>query len=271
MLDDTKANLLLKSAKALAWDRAQKAVGNPPFSFSSSHKIADTLILKGNSVDEAANMDYVRKHTTIPVPQPRYSHLSTWLAMDLVEGKSLLECWEKQSLLMKFRIACTMRGYISQLRLLTGTIPGTVAHGRVRGILFDDSEQGPFESSTRFRQWCEMVAQSGWTSTLRYRRTIQAPENFPAPPTVGGEWPLVLTHADLNLSNIILSDDGVLWVIDWATSGFFPPWLESVAMSVYSDEPRSWRRFRWFIAGTSARYEAFWDLFITDVHRFHTR
>ena len=215
-------------------------------------------------------MAYVREHTTIPVPQPRYPHLSSWLVMDLVPGQMPLECWEKQSSFMKFRIACTLRGYISQLRRLSGITPGTVVGGSVDGILFEDEERGPFDSSTSFRHWCEMVAHYGWCSIITHHRHVLPSQGPPPYPVMGNEWPLVFTHGDLNLGNIMLSEDGVLWIIDWASSGFFPPWLESVAIKIYSDAPSSWRWLRWFIAGTYPQYEYFWDLFIQDVHRFHS-
>ncbi|KAG5651796.1 hypothetical protein H0H81_007382 [Sphagnurus paluster] len=35
--------------------------------------------------------------------------------------------------------------------------------------------------------------------------------------------PLVFTHNDLNPRNIILGDDGRLWMIDFEESGFYPP------------------------------------------------
>ncbi|KAH7929175.1 hypothetical protein BV22DRAFT_1029803 [Leucogyrophana mollusca] len=94
-----------------------------------------------------------------PCPTTSISTLIHLVGDGFGEVKPLLECWEKQSLFMKFRIAYTMRGYTFQLRHLTGAVPDMVVHGRMCGILFDDSEQGPSDSSTRFRQWCETVAQ----------------------------------------------------------------------------------------------------------------
>ena len=55
--------------------------------------------------------------------------------------------------------------------------------------------------------------------------------------------PLVLTHQDLNLRNVILSDDGRLWIIDWAWAEYYPPWFEYVAMNVQNEDER--------ISGTS--------------------
>lgn len=38
--------------------------------------------------------------------------------------------------------------------------------------------------------------------------------------------PFVLTHADLNLSNIIVHDGEILAIIDWETAGYYPWWVE---------------------------------------------
>lgn len=36
------------------------------------------------------------------------------------------------------------------------------------------------------------------------------------------------------MRNIIVGDDGRLWLIDWAWAGFYPPWFEFVAMRMQS-------------------------------------
>jgi hypothetical protein len=262
-------NSLVESPEALAWDDTLKPYATM-FSAVSAHKITPTLLAKGLNPSERENMAYVRQHTNIPVPQPRYPHMSQWLVMDLVKGRMLLECWDKQSAFMKFRIACTMRIYISQLQRLRGTIPGTVAGGIVNGVLFEHERRGPFRDSTRFRHYYEMISKSGWVSVVIARRSMGILP-LPGPPVMGVEWPLVFTHGDFNLGNIMLSDDGVLWIIDWETGGFFPPWLETVGIRYFDSAPKSWRRLRWFMAGSYPDYEKLWDLFMNDVHRFCPR
>jgi phosphotransferase family enzyme len=63
--------------------------------------------------------------------------------------------------------------------------------------------------------------------------------------------PLVFTHADLSMRNIIFGRDGRIWLVDWDWSGFFPPWFEYVSM-VYAAEndkaPGSWNYLIPFIA-----------------------
>ncbi|KAG4440608.1 hypothetical protein IFR05_003925 [Cadophora sp. M221] len=45
-------------------------------------------------------------------------------------------------------------------------------------------------------------------------------DNFPKPE------PYVLTHCDLNLTNIIVKDDQIEAIIDWEYSGYYPWWVE---------------------------------------------
>ncbi|KAH9942670.1 hypothetical protein B0H21DRAFT_520341 [Amylocystis lapponica] len=265
-LDHTKVDTLVKGPQTAAWDK-RIASQSTFWGLSPTHQIAPTLLAKRFSLAEATNMEYVRTHTTIPVPQPRYSNLSRWLVMDLIDGQSLNECWHTLSPFMQFRIACTLRTYVSQLRRLTSDVPGWTAGAPFSGILFDEKDCGPFPSSERFQRWCEMVAHSGWCRLLHYRNCNGLP--IPPPPVIGdSRWSLVFTHTDLSPSNIVLSKDGTLWIIDWADAGFFPVWLETVGMKRYDDFSKLWMRYRWFIAGCSPAYELFWDRFMDDVHRF---
>lgn len=91
-----------------------------------------------------------------------------------------------------------MRVYISQLQRLRGSIPGTVAGGIVSGVLFEHEDRGPFQDFTRFRQYYEMVSESGWASLVRARRSIGSIK-LPPHPVMGVGWPLVFTHGDLSL------------------------------------------------------------------------
>jgi aminoglycoside phosphotransferase (APT) family kinase protein len=62
--------------------------------------------------------------------------------------------------------------------------------------------------------------------------------------------PLVFTHGDLSMRNIIYGRDGRIWLVDWGQSGFYPRWFEYVSM-VYAAEndkaPDSWNRLIPFI------------------------
>jgi len=267
-LDDPMIEDLIQQPVARAWDKYLR----PFMVFSSpsvpTYRIDDKLIVKRRNTGEIENMLYVRQHTTIPVPQPRFKHLPVHMVMDFIEGKMLLDCWNSLNVFMQFRIACTLRGYVSQLRRLRGTVPGAVGCGTLRGVLFDDQNIGPFSSSTRFRQFCEQVSHYGWTEYAGRRRDSGTLSDLLPPPPFGHNWPICFTHSDLNPSNVILSSDGTLWIVDWANSGFFPPWMESIGFLYCDAAPASWQRYRWFIAGTCPQYEYLWALFADNVHRF---
>jgi len=47
--------------------------------------------------------------------------------------------------------------------------------------------------------------------------------------------PYTLTHADLNLTNIIVKDDKIQAIIDWEQSGYFPWWVERYIAGCYGD------------------------------------
>lgn len=245
---------------AQLWQSNLTQVISWPFCDPPVHKITDKLLAKKCRGDtELKNMLYVREHTTIPVPQPRYTHCTEYLVMDFVEGRMLYECWDSLSHFMQFRIACTMRGYVNQLRELHGTIPGSPSNGLMNGPLFDDYTFGPFNSSLHFRRFCTRIAQVGWLRNIDDRKAQGLPPR--PPPLLHDEWPLCFVHGDLNLANIILSNNGVLWLVDWAHSGFFPPWLESVAMGFARKNPQSWRKYHWFMVGVYPRFNDFWCFF----------
>jgi hypothetical protein len=56
--------------------------------------------------------------------------------------------------------------------------------------------------------------------TMIEEKLQELKDNFPK-----GD-PYVLTHGDLNLSNIIVKDDKIEAIIDWEMSGYFPWWAE---------------------------------------------
>lgn len=74
--------------------------------------------------------------------------------------------------------------------------------------------------------------------------------------------PLVLTHQDLNLRNILVDENYRLWIIDWAWAGYYPPWFEYVAMQRQNEDEvisgtndEFWRKLIPFICGPYVRQE----------------
>ncbi|TBU44712.1 hypothetical protein BD309DRAFT_990089 [Dichomitus squalens] len=243
-----------------------------PSAHVTVNRITPSLIVKHPSPSERESMKFVRQNTTIPIPRDLCPDLSM-LVMDFIDGEMLYECWDRLGRFMQFRVACTLRLYVKQLRSLTYSTPGALGDRLVSGILFEEYVYGPFRNARRFRRFCEYVAFEGWKAIARM--AIGSGTVPPEPPRPSFPWTPVFTHGDLNMSNLVLDRRGTLWVMDWANAGFYPPILESIIMRQMheiwhtDDIPPLWRRYRGFIAGkTSKEDEEFWDNFTGTIHRF---
>lgn len=256
-LDPEELNMQLQAERRFGrrQDDYGKTFGRPD---NPLHYIRQSVIAKYPSEWERQNMVFVRKNTTIPVPQPRFHFVKPWLLMDRIDGCSLDQCWGTLNPFMQFRVACTLRLYLKQLRRLTSTVPGH--DGIIAGEPFAGSEHGPVEDANCLRLFCEMVAHTGWRHRVRYHRD-RFGDSDPPVTGVGEPWPLVFVHADLHPGNIILSKDNVLWLIDWAHSAFLPPWIVSVYLNVIAErQPPSWNRWKHFIAGNFPQYDYLWKM-----------
>ncbi|TBU44082.1 kinase-like domain-containing protein [Dichomitus squalens] len=200
-------------------------------------------------------------HTTIPVPRVRRvirydSDEYSVFIMDRIPGRQLAQVWPSLSILGKLRVAFTLRSYIQQLR--------AIRHPRSVALIcpcpmFGEigPPRGPFSS------YCEAGAAS----------TAMPSEPF------DDIRPLVLTHCDLNMRNILVGDDGRLWLIDWGWSGFYPEWFEYVTARRRSElvpsakpDHRVWEALMPFICGPYFRqWRWFWSMaWILDYGQYWT-
>jgi hypothetical protein len=126
-----------------------------------------------------------------------------------------------------------MRHYLRQLRQVQyeqySATPGPLGptSSLCYGLQFGWDARGPFPSTAalaaHFHQellLAEGRAERGW-----------APSPVDCPPLDESVFaPLVLTHNDLNMRNILLDDHDWLWIVDWAWAGFYPTWFEYLGM-----------------------------------------
>ncbi|KAH9916273.1 kinase-like domain-containing protein [Epithele typhae] len=169
---------------------------------------------------EATALDIVFQATTIPVPRVRRTlHLSdelveqTFTVMDRIPGRPLEQVWPTLSLLGKLRIACILRSYVRQLRAIRhhrAVIPGAL-----------DRYVTPWENVSQFVAWfVERYERSKTYFPEVHEGTTMEPLDVTGP--------LVLTHCDIAMRNVMVGDDGRLYLIDWEHAGFYPRWVEYV-------------------------------------------
>jgi hypothetical protein len=205
-------------------------------------------------------MELVRTHTSIPVPKCDRSVIPStgrvYLIQQYIPGRVLHDAWPSFGWWNRFCVALTLRYYIHQLRRLSRRLeplpgPGPPSiNGEAQmctGRLFTSDGSGPFSSYHEMARWY----QNRLLAMQRFRK-----EYFDTAP-FDSNAPLVFTHMDLHLRNMILGDDGQLWIIDWADAGWYPSWFESASMSLFSvtqpEVPPSWSEWISFIAGSCQR------------------
>ena len=140
----------------------------------------------------------------------------------------------------------TLRDYVRQLRTLTHTSPGQIGRDGqpqiCRGIVFGENEYGPFEDMAAFSAFFN----NKYEITKRYRPRQVAQVSKP----FDDRGPLVYTHQDLHMQNIILGDDGQLWIIDWDLAGFYPIFFEYIGIRTMTKvQPPSFNRWIPLITG----------------------
>ncbi|KAH9487213.1 hypothetical protein JR316_0001282 [Psilocybe cubensis] len=263
--DDDTAWKMIDTPESIDFNNHIASFANSLFRSAFTYKVGLTLVLKRLHRLERFNTIFIRAYTNIPVPQPRYRHLKEAFITDFIPGRMLLECWDSLTKFQQFRIACTLRRYVSQLRSITSERPGSIEHGHVNGALFSDPSiwNGPFRDVEIFRNWVKHIAYydrvnlvEGFRSDYPNEPPPPAPPMPPIPDDT--DWKLSLAHCDISLSNVILSEDGVLWLIDWAYTGFYPPWLESHAMKRYTEAPDSWKQWISFITDFPSNVDELW-------------
>jgi len=154
-----------------------------------------------------------------------------------------------------------LRNYIKQMRRIKvphPNRPGPINVDEAFGIRYDPQCCG--------QQFWERT----WGSTGPLRRTFSTPEKLVKyyndrldhrkkhfariqhiiedlrPLSTADVTPLVFTHNDLHMENILMDNVGRLWLIDFGFSGMYPPYFEFIALRYCTlkgrgDPPLSWK------------------------------
>ncbi|KAI0732424.1 kinase-like domain-containing protein [Fomitopsis betulina] len=192
----------------------------------------DTVLKRTDGAHfEPFTMLLVSAATSIPVPKVRKyvtCNHNVWVFMEHVGGRNLEDAWPSLSIFTKLWIIWKLRSYIHQLR----QIP--LAEPRIPGPI-DGSEKPQRCIGYYFTELSQASKHNGKAPSLSLEKLV-----------FDDSAPLVLTHGDVVPRNVILGDDGRLWLIDWGFSGVYPLWLEYASMAAYSNAsaPRFWR---WFV------------------------
>jgi tRNA A-37 threonylcarbamoyl transferase component Bud32 len=173
------------------------------------------------TLDEAANMIFISKHTTIPVPKVFYAYEKNgccYIFMEFVQGDLLRKIWKSISVQEKNAIVDEWRDYIHQMRQIPysksaiGSVIGGPAIDRRQ---FGAASGGPFASETEFNDWqlAQLVNGTPFPNRDMFAAIMRETERHHR---------VLFAHGDLATHNIIVRDGRIAAIIDWEFSGWYP-------------------------------------------------
>lgn len=207
---------------------------------------ADRIAKAGEHVRmaEAFAMNYVREHTSIPVPRVTNAYLLDdsksgqaprgCIIMEFVDGQSLDNIWPSLTVEQKQSIVAQLKGYMDELRTLWSTQISSVDGSRCNDPFFTDNPtvSGPFACESHFRDGLAAALRAksddSWTEMIvRFINQIK--------PGI-----IVLTHNDFAPRNILVKGDRVVALLDWENAGFYPEYWEYVKALFWPDWQSPW-------------------------------
>ena len=222
-------------------------------------------------------MSHVQKHTSIPIPTI-HRHWRcpvsrrAYIAMDYIRGDTLETAWPSLSPEQQLWIGQTLRGYVEQLRAVPPPPGWSGAPGPFEQSnqpmpcppmwIFSEDGAGPFNSYADMTRWFDIRRTR---LLLHFYQHLKPSEELPDIDMFDNAEPLVMSHGDLNMRNILLERDPIsgqylnkVWLIDWDFAGFYPPAFEYSFMLGVQGLPQSWVNYVPLVAGPYQRqYEYF--------------
>ncbi|CRG83321.1 hypothetical protein PISL3812_00672 [Talaromyces islandicus] len=176
-------------------------------------------------LSEAAAIEFIGKHTSIPVPKIYISFQSnkqTYIVMSRLPGHPISQNWPSRSAKSKARILAQPREHIEEMRALdlptagVGGINGSKLHnvripGGIQGF-------GPFASVHEFHTFLSHGTEYSADNPQEVNDLLEMYRNSRYSPR--------FTHGDLSSQNILVNGDDLVGIVDWTTSGWYPDYWE---------------------------------------------
>ncbi|KAK3899885.1 serine threonine kinase [Staphylotrichum tortipilum] len=226
-------NVLMRRLLTLV---ALKTVGRFYRDGSACVRLSSRLVVKTSPwvhLTEAATLQFVAKHTSVPVPRVHCAFVRknrAFIVMDRVLGVSLARAWKTLTDAERDTIFAQLRTLLQELRALPPP-PGARIQSCVGGSMRDPRlpkslpRFGPFKTTHEFHSWLRDGLQpenhpdrkddQDWKDI----KAMVARQDGPWPPPV-------FAHGDLNPSNIFVHNGRVSALIDWECAGWYPPYWD---------------------------------------------
>ncbi|KFY29188.1 hypothetical protein V491_00148 [Pseudogymnoascus sp. VKM F-3775] len=192
------------------------------------------------NLSEASTMQFIRQHTSIPVPRIicSFAHKGwTYIVMEWIHGDMIGHEWTSRTDEFKEKILSQLKEMVAEMRRIA---PPGLAVGNVDGgILYDcrihgPLRFGPFENIQSFHKYLRGGMEAHVDHPSDARELIAWHD---------GPWSVpFLTHGDLSSLNILARGDEVVGIVDWETAGWYPSYWEYTTASNVNPQNLFWKK-----------------------------
>ncbi|KAE8406783.1 kinase-like domain-containing protein [Aspergillus pseudonomiae] len=195
-------------------------------------RLSKNLVLKGGGnvlPCEAKILQLVASKSNIRAPRvhrslhfmddTKYFGNMGYIVMDYIDGEPLDGCWRELSDEQKMDVAKQTAQMIIEMQSIKLLEPGPIGGGPCRGRFFTHYSAGPFKDVAEFEGWFNHKLDI--CKAYKHASPDLPPFKFTE---------FVLTHQDISPRNLILDRNGLVWLVDWADAGSYPPAFEMAAL-----------------------------------------
>ncbi|XWX01577.1 hypothetical protein V2A60_009605 [Cordyceps javanica] len=242
-----KSNTLPLALRIRIWAGRYVYLGRNEYGMGNVKRLPFTKIVKLNTtLNEVEAMEYVRKHTSIPVPKVYKVYErpdgTVHILMEFIpsDGADYMAMSPAQIKSYGEQLA----DYLQQLRSLKPPEAGFIGSVNRKPLVDYRTGQvpfGPFPSVDNFHAYLRLGGPlEGWL----YDPVVKTVHGR------SGEYCVKFTHADLNPRNIQYRNGRITGIIDWECAGWYPEYWEYTKM--WYDERPPYKTFFDAIEGTAA-------------------
>jgi aminoglycoside phosphotransferase (APT) family kinase protein len=200
---------------------------------------------------EAQALQFVSRHTSIPVPK-LYDFWrvgdEAYLTMEYIDGDRLDRKWRSLTEEQRDAVKSILRGYIDELRAVKQPEPsgwiGSIDGGETSDFRTGSAIFGPFSTVSHFHDW--RIASFSWFGE-QHAPTARRLEELRL--TMRDDCRVVLTHGDIHKRNVLIKvhgegpkDVSVVALLDWEQCGWRPEYWE-VAKISFGPQGKDWAGF----------------------------
>lgn len=168
--------------------------------------------------NEAAVLQFVKEHTTIPVPEVISSEWDR-VILQYIEGRTLKEAWPSLSDHQRSDILAQLRDYIGQMHSLQGFYLGRFDGQGVIVPSMMARSGGPFSTMRTFHDWLVRPPRRIEEQSIHWHQITTQ---------LGADYPIVFTHGDISARNIMVRKGRVVALLDWERAGWYPAYWDYV-------------------------------------------